>query len=529
MATNHPVLFRNNYKKGIKLDKLRISRGFLVHIRPSLLYVFQFQNTHFMKFARIILLGAFCFLIHFTSFTQEQLGLRIDNYAGINSVLLNPANNLTSPFTWDFNLVSAGVFVENNYAYVARTNLIALLKNTNNIVSAPDITSDNQPGPNDLVLDYFDNENKRFFSFSAQAMGPSLMINLNSGHTFGIFTNARAVSNSRDIPYQLGYYNFERTPLDEPITIPQFNVAGMAWSEIGINYAYQFATDYGTIGLGANLKFLQGYEGFYVANESETTVSQLSGDTIALSAANFHFGLTDGNTDDSNDFNLNKNGSGIGLDLGAIFTIDGNEENTYFWKFGVSVIDIGKINFNNNVQRHLYQTTTTVNIPGNDYQNLANTADAYLQQLSEDILGDPTASNVGNTGFDIWLPSALSLQADYRVRSNVYVNATLVQRLPMGNIALQRDNIFAISPRFESRWLGVTMPVVLYNYQDFRVGTALRLAFLTIGSDHLGSILKKGNFTGTDFYVAVKINPFKLNWGGGSGKRGGKGVKCYDF
>ena len=92
------------------------------------------------------------------------------------------------------------------------------------------------------------------------------------------------------------------------------------------------------------------------------------------------------------------------------------------------------------------------------------------------------------------------------------------------------------APRFEHRWFGASLPVVIYNYEKFRLGVAVRLAYLTIGTDHLVSLFKSNEFTGTSFYVALKFNPFNINWersGGGSGNRNiggrGKAMGCYQF
>ena len=88
----------------------------------------------------------------------------------------------------------------------------------------------------------------------------------------------------------------------------------------------------------------------------------------------------------------------------------------------------------------------------------------------------------------------------------------------------------AVTPRFEHRWLGISTPIVLLNYQKLSLGTSIRLAFLTIGSDDIGSFFGRKNLDSTDFYVALKVNPFDLgiNLGNG-GRRRCKGVKCYQF
>ena len=114
------------------------------------------------------------------------------------------------------------------------------------------------------------------------------------------------------------------------------------------------------------------------------------------------------------------------------------------------------------------------------------------------------------------------------IRENLYVNATLIQRTPIGTNTIERGNLFALTPRYESRWISAFLPVSIYNWQNFQIGTAIRLAFLTIGTENIGSFFGQKNLTGTDFYAAIRINPYKLGWKNGGGKKG-KAVKCYEF
>ena len=70
-------------------------------------------------------------------------------------------------------------------------------------------------------------------------------------------------------------------------------------------------------------------------------------------------------------------------------------------------------------------------------------------------------------------------------------------------------------------------------YEEFNVGASVRLGFITIGSENLGSIFKKSDFTGSDIYFALKVNPFNIDFGGrairSGSKNRGKKSKCYRF
>jgi hypothetical protein len=159
--------------------------------------------------------------------------------------------------------------------------------------------------------------------------------------------------------------------------------------------------------------------------------------------------------------------------------------------------------------------------------------DDLIRQFSDDVLADSLAS-FESDAFRLALPAALSLSADYGVTEHFYVNALLVQRLPTFALTAKRGNLFALTPRWQHRWFSASAPVSVFNWDEIHLGLAARLGFLVVGSDNIGSIFSKGNFTGSDFYFAIKISPFDLgnSDGGGRGKRrfgrNGK-VKCYDF
>ena len=108
------------------------------------------------------------------------------------------------------------------------------------------------------------------------------------------------------------------------------------------------------------------------------------------------------------------------------------------------------------------------------------------------------------------------------------MNATLIQRLVINQPAVERGNLLAITPRYESRWISAFLPISIYNYQKVQIGAAVRLGFLTIGSDDLGGFIGKSNLNGMDFYAGLKINPFQLGWGNGGGGKG-KAMPCYEF
>lgn len=466
-----------------------------------------------------------CFLVTFSIHAQEQLGLRTDNYSGIHGSLLNPSHNVTSLFRWDLNLVSAGVSAQTNYGFLKNTNVFHAIRNSDNLILAQDVENPNTTNSNELVADFSNNKKLKYVSVLANAMGPSLMIQLKNGHSFGFFTNVRSAVSSHDIPSILNYSTFFDTPFNEFVDVDAFKISTMVWSEFGLNYAAKMETTEGYFGLGANLKFINAYEAAYINIKRSVLSAQIAGDTLLFQGPHLNYGVTNSNLE-GEDISPQGNGFGVGVDLGITYVYEGDEDH-YKWKLGVSLLDLGQIELSRNAEEHDVNADSLVTFPSQQFQSVTNQERIYL--LSEIGLGDSTASFTSSS-FRMGLPGAISIQGDYKIMEYFYVNGIFVQRIPMGVNSIRRNNLMAITPRFEHRWFGFSMPVVLLNYQKLSLGTSLRLAFLTIGSDDVGSFFGKKNLDSTDFYIALKINPFNLglNLGGGGRKRG-KNVKCYQF
>lgn len=472
---------------------------------------------------KILHLFTLCLLINFCQ-AQEQLGLTLDNYGGVNTILLNPAAGAYTPFAWDVNLVAIDVFVENNYAFFENTHVFDVLNRLNTKIEIrPEIDNENDISPESLILDFFAERQKRFISIANNVTGPSALVQLPNQQSIGLLTRMRIAVYSQNIPANLSYYEYRSQPILDNFSVTPFQLTTMAWSEIGLHYSKAFTTYEGEAAVGINLKYLQGYEAAFLNNESSLRITRLPNDSVQVSSSTLSYGFTNGNTQEG-EFALERNGRGISADIGINFSL-AEYSDGYRWRIGASFMDIGQINFKENTERYQLNTDTLIQLYEEDYRRIDNIDDLEeaIETFNRDVLENST-TNAATNEMKIWLPAAFSLQADYAFNASFYFNATYIQRLPIQKAALQRGNLFALSPRYESRWITAALPVSLYNWQDFRFGLSLRLGFLTIGSDNLGSIFTRSNFTGTDFYLALKVNPFQLNTGGKSRKKRGKVV-----
>lgn len=487
------------------------------------------QKTTILRVHFSGLIISLLFLTVSPLFSQDQLGIRLDNYNGINTVLLNPANGVYSPFAWDINLVEGAAFFSNNYAFIENRNLfdLAKVRDGTEVVLRPDIENEGEISPETLVIGFYDNNRKRSIALSNSVLGPSFLIQLPHQQSAGIFTRFRAEGYSQSFSTNLSYFTYYNRPFEETFSIQPFQSNLMTWSELGLHYGKGFETYEGKIALALNARWLQGYEAAYFQNHSQLRYTKFPGDTVSVNAVDVQFGWTDSNLE-NDEFNLQRNGSGFAFDIGFNYLLGEDDEN-YRWKIGASLLDFGYIDFNKNAQKHIAIKDTLNIMAFEDYEDFREVSelDDLVAVFSEKTLGSPDSS-FADSQFRMLLPAALSLQLDYAFTENIYLNVTLVQGIGSQKPALQRGGMLALTPRFEHRWGSVAIPLVVYNMNYFRVGAAVRLAFLTIGTDHLGSIFSRSDFYGTDFYMALKVNPFNIGGsiGGKKGKRRNGRVKC---
>ena len=70
---------------------------------------------------------------------------------------------------------------------------------------------------------------------------------------------------------------------------------------------------------------------------------------------------------------------------------------------------------------------------------------------------------------------------------------------------MTRPAELSVTPRFETSLFEVHLPVSLYEWTQPRIGLALRVYGITVGTEKLGGFFHVSNFTGMDFYFSVKL------------------------
>ncbi|MBK7937870.1 MAG: hypothetical protein IPJ82_12610 [Lewinellaceae bacterium] len=483
--------------------------------------------------------AVFCFPA--ALFSQEQLGMRLERYSGIYGATLNPANTAFNPNNWEVSLFSADLFLENSYTFLQNTSLQNALRNTDKIVSVADTTAENPPARDVIFQDYFDGKRKMRVVAQTRVTGPSFSLRLGEEHVVGLVTAFRTGISSYKIPKILAYRTISDVPINQAVNIPPTGFQALAWAEIGLHYSHRNTDGDLYTAFGVTPRLLLGFEGAYTRAQSAFDYTQHPGDTVTFGSGRWDYALTTGNfTDNSDSIRLRVQGKGLGLDIGYVWASaagDGDTDEDYTWRLGVSLIDVGFIRFGKNAERHHIEFDTLLSVTNSDFPPRNNPHD-LIGDVSQAFLNNPAAS-LQTRSFSMGLPTALSIQFDAKVRPNFYISGLAVQRIPLLKYSLQRPSTIAVVPRFEHRWLSLSLPLVLNDWQSFRMGLAARLGVLYFGTDNLGSFFQKAKLTGADFYIGLKINAFSISTGkkegggystsGGirNGKQKRRKIKCY--
>ncbi len=305
--------------------------------------------------------------------------------------------------------------------------------------------------------------------------------------------------------------NLFTVPYNLPVTIPVLHAGYINWAEVGVNAGLVVINSAKSkLYAGADVKYIGAITAAKLANNQAFTLERHSSDSmVTTTPVNVMYSYSQSPSGGSVLSNLlSFNGSGAGTDLGVVF-VAGEKvscKELYNWKFGASVNDIGFISYKDlSVDYQLISTGTE--FPDTAFVH-STTLDKVNQTLSDIVYDNPSVSKTGNS-FTIWLPMSATLSADKCLGDGFYIDAAMLRRLAVTYNMIYSPNIEALTPRYESKWLTVAIPLSLYNETDFHFGISLRFGPLTIGSDDLESLFVPGELAGTDVYIGLRISLFK--------------------
>jgi len=446
-----------------------------------------------------LVLSLLLIAITFSAKAQSYIGYFHDNYAGVQSVLFNPASIADSRFKTDINLFSISGSVQNDLYGV---KLFDVYK------KGYDFDKESVMSP----------KNNNSGIANVDIMGPSFMFNIAPKHTLAVFTRARSISNARNVN---GYLVDQvKDGLDQANSF-NFNTgspngASNSWGELGVSYAtvlYQNNQHFLKGGLTA--KYLQGGANGYVQGKNVNVAfvqdnANPQGGTLMSSGEVTIGGSQDWEANQDYDFDINS--SGFGFDLGLVYEwrpeyekydlrnaakVDNNfrDLNKYKLRFGLSVTDIGSINYKNS-------KIDTYNVTGVVTQQMIDDASNLYDFLNEHYTKISSSKGVKTN-----LPTAIHADVDWNMYRKFYLNLN-------GDISMASDTKLngtsiadrvSLTPRYESRWFSFYVPMTWMEYSGMQVGSGVRLGVFFVGSGSVLSNLVSKESKGADFYLGMKI------------------------
>ncbi|MCX6251182.1 MAG: DUF5723 family protein [Bacteroidetes bacterium] len=458
------------------------------------------------------------------TFGQEMLGTVLGNWSGVNSSQLNPSAMLNSRQFLDINFLGADLFLQNNYLYQARSDykFIHFFQGGYQYPThAEDYGTEAR-----AFYNYSDHRLRNGF-LNIRINGPGAML-IWGKHAFAITTALRNVFSVHNAPYEVA--NFAYLGLNY---VPQhninyrdkkpFNSAEMTWAELGVSYGYEvYSRGFNKIAIGISLRRLWGFAGFYLkAYNADYIVPNDSTINAKNIDAEFGLALPISYTDNSYLGSPLVKGGGFSGDIGiTYYRLKKPHESDYFMKLceqryvdylyriGISLIDIGAIRFTSNSVKY------SIDNKGSYWDNVNqihfHDIQHFLDTLSYQFYGTNNGAYRDNN-FYVWLPSAVSVQFDYHYDKQWYLNASILYGFNFSLNSLRRPSQIAITPRYETDWFEVNLPVSLYDWYLPRIGLSLRCYNVTIGTEKLGAFFNANDFTGMDFYIAIKYTLDKGN------------------
>ncbi|MFT4032992.1 MAG: DUF5723 family protein [Siphonobacter sp.] len=491
-----------------------------------------------MSFNRFTILAGFL-VITWQTHAQNFMGISQSNYAGTNSVYVNPALLADSRYKFYINLGAVNVNVFNNYA-----KWVGPYKLTRLFLGGIPKQYQNSDGSPALQPTYFkeilDGKTKNGTS-SAEVRGPGVLFSVGNNHTFAVTTRARA---------SLQAYGFSENMLSlirqglDLATLwnitnvdNRFSANGNAYGEVALSYASTLI-DAGKHYLkgGITAKRLVGFYSAHIRNRElsyrviEDPQNPGKG-LLVLDKMDADFGYTLQNfTKDGlspGKFLGHKMpGLGWGFDAGLVYEfrpiVNGYldektgkpdvESNKYKIRVSASLMDVGTIRYEDPALIKGY----TINRSGktireDDFNDVKGSDE--LVRLIEDKL-DLQASEAKNH-FVSGLPMALNTNIDFRLGEEFCINVAYIRDLrSISSISMRQPTIFAITPRIESE-VGIEIAVPLtWVYNTFSPGVSVKIGPVFAGTDNLIGLFGATKMMvpqGLDVYAGISVPIYRRN------------------
>src|SRR6185437_215294 len=487
----------------------------------------------------IALIAIFSTSLSQIAFAQDIPGYNMSNYAGVSGIDLQPASIADMRYKADICLVGAGIDINNNYLSINTKYL--LHDSLFNKVHAGNFQSN-------LITENTSSTNKAV-GMNAYVQLPSFAIAVSKNISIGFTARLRTLFNIDNVGYPLAHLMY--TGLSEKdaknlsyfqnnLNNNNFNINQMSWQEYGIDYAMVIIPKGPHFfKVGARAKLEAGLEAAYLY---ATNLQYNFKNSDTLNLYNSHF--SEGQTQNLLDYFSGSKGAGqtiqdvfenvstssVAFDIGAVYEwrpnykdytyeMDGQKsqekrnKNKYKLRLGASILDIGSISFQKGNNAFDFAANNLVNWQINNLKLGSNKLGAYdsiIQQSSQAAIHNFVTTDT-KSSFIFTLPTTFSVQVDYNIYKDLYVNFTSYTAPHWLNVESQVHTLsyYSITPRWDSKWFGVFIPMGINGYGQATMGATVRLGPFIVGTSNGLNVLLANDIYGINAYAAIKIPIFQ--------------------
>ena len=462
------------------------------------------------------------FLLLLTILTTCKLSLKAqdflpfvnDNYAGISGVHFQPASIADSRLKFDLTLVGLSLNLSNNYAYLNKSYIPELWKN-------PDFDMSKLYGlrPHDGT--------DRFIYQDTRLDLMNFMFTINPRLSIGFTAGIREVLNVDNFPDAFIQIMEEGRnngvlPWHQMLHEEDMRINMNSWAEYGISVAgVVYKSNHHVVKAGMNVKILEGLASAYL-NVNEADFLLYNNDSVYIDNSTVYYGISDGLgrlADGSFEETSITRRRGVGLDFGIVwewrpnyenylYDMDGKtnlerrDQDKYLLKVGLSVRDLGAVKFkkspysqdfvaNGYFNGHMFEDFESLE----DISDFISTSGRITPIESEEI-------------YKMSLPTTISLQVDYNIYKDFYINFTPNIALRQGHdtyAKIHSYSNYSLTPRYETAMFGASLPIQYSTIYGFTAGAGLRLGPIWIGSNNILSTLAKPELDKINVQMLVKI------------------------
>lgn len=448
---------------------------------------------------------------------QHQTGLR--PHGSVTGLYFNPASFQASNAQWDLLLVAGGAFAETDYAYIANTSVAHLLLNDQYFFDAT--FADGEIPDGQTPYYFVDAHRPMNNSIQVFAGSPGFATRLRRQWSAAVFARSRVGFAANNVSPMWSWPELQAWQYATPHNSAPIHIAAAAYTEIALNVGFGTKKGAYRTNFGVNLKALLPHEALYAYAPSTTE--------ITLSKLNYYVNTNSAEiafTDFEQNASFSTKGGGFGADLGMVIQKTQDGDAPYRWQLSLSVTDIGAMRIGKQATKYKYANNQTTIISREAYTAVGSIAEFAEETVNQVLLSGGSAQK--GTAFVMVLPTAFRSELDYHIGKNWYANAAMARWVQVHPAQLQVENMWSVSVRYATKWLSWGVPLVVLNDNNLRFGAWLRIGPLTLGSDHLPSLVtRQARFNGSDIYFAIRLSDVLFTESAKKKAKQNSPEKCY--